>query len=127
MDFFQRNEEEVCIRLVKVLRWMTLVFPVLFLATAAGVFQIKYKDLAILTPIGCICTLGPGVLKKAGVPAKIMKYVGVVSVGIVVMLLGGNSAIGIYMTYGIAMLFSCMFFDKKFTKQISVISYFLNP
>ncbi len=125
MDFFQKNEEEVCDRLVKVLRWMTLVFPVLFLATAAGVFQIKYRDLAILTPIGCICTLGPGVLKKAGLPARIMKYVSVLSVGVIVMLLGANSAIGIYMTYGIAMLFSCMFFDKKFTKQISVISYFL--
>ncbi len=125
MDFFQRNEEEVCNRLVKVLQWMTLVFPVLFLATALGVFQIKYKDLLILTPIGCICTLGPGIAKKAGMPARIMKYVSVLSVGVVVMLLGGNSAIGIYMTYGLAMLFSCMFFDKKFTKQISVISYFL--
>ncbi len=125
MDFFQRNEEEVCNRLVKVLRWMTLVFPVLFLATALGVFQIKYRDLIILTPIGCICTLGPGIAKRAGLPSKIMKYVSVLSVGAIVMLLGGNSAIGIYMTYGLAMLFSCMFFDKKFTKQISVISYFL--
>ncbi len=125
MDFFQRNEEEVCNRLVKVLRWMTLVFPVLFLATALGVFQIKYKDLAILTPIGCICTLGPEIAKRAGLPTKIMKYVSVLCVGIIVMLLGGNSAIGIYMTYGLAMLFSCMFFDKKFTKQISIISYFL--
>ncbi len=125
MDFFQRNEEEVCDRLVKVLRWMTLVFPVLFLATAVGVFQIKFKDLAILTPIGCICTLGPGIARKAGLSTKIMKYVSVLSVGAIVMLLGGNSAIGIYMTYGLAMLFSCMFFDKKFTKQISVISYFL--
>lgn len=125
MDFFQRNEEEVCNRLVKVLQWMTLVFPVLFLATALGVFQIKYRDLIILTPIGCICTLGPGIAKKAGLPARIMKYVSVLSVGVIVMLLGGNSAIGIYMTYGLAMLFSCMFFDKKFTKQISVISYFL--
>ncbi len=125
MDFFQRNEEEVCNRLVKVLRWMTLVFPVLFLATALGVFQIKYRDLIILTPIGCICTLGPGIAKRAGLPSKIMKYVSVLCVGAIVMLLGGNSAIGIYMTYGLAMLFSCMFFDKKFTKQISVISYFL--
>lgn len=40
------------------------------------------------------------------------------------MLLGGNSAIGIYMTYGLATLFSCMFFDKKFTLRITIISYF---
>ncbi len=103
---------------------MTLVFPVLFAATAAGIFQIKYDDLAVLSAFGCVCTLGPGVLQKIGVPVRIMKRVSVLSVGLVVMLLGGNSAIGIYMTYGLAMLLSCMFFDTKFTKQVCIFSYF---
>lgn len=124
MDFFEQNNRKVCKRLAKVLLWMTLVFPVLFAATAAGVFQIKYDDLAVLSAIGCVCTLGPTVLQKLGVPVKVMKYVSVLAVGFIVMLLGGNSAIGIYMTYGLAMLFSCMFFDKKFTLRIAFISYF---
>lgn len=124
IDFFEQNDIKVCKNLTKVLRWMTLVFPVLFLATAAGVFQIKYDDLVVLSAFGCVCTLGPGVFQKIGAPVRIMKYISVISVGLVVMLLGGNSAVGIYMTYGLSMLFSCMFFDKKFTKQISVISYF---
>ncbi len=124
MDFFEQNNRNVCKRLAKVLLWMTLVFPVLFLATAAGVFQIRYPDLAVLSAVGCVCTLGPTVLQKAGVPASVMKYVSVLAVGFVVMLLGGNSAIGIYMTYGLAMLFSCMFFDKKFTTRIAIVSYF---
>ena len=123
LDFFEQNDAKVCKKLVKVLRWMTLVFPVLFLATAAGVFQIPYDDLALLSALGCVCTLGPGALQKLGVPVRIMKYVSILSVGLVVMLLGGNSAVGIYMTYGLAMLFSCMFFDTKFTKQISAVSY----
>lgn len=122
-DFFEKNDEKVCESLANVLKWMTLVFPVLFLATALGVFQIQYKDLAVLTPIGCVCTLGPWIARRAGVPARIMKYVSVLAVGLVVMLLGGNSAIGIYMTYGLAMLFSCMFFDKQFTKKIAICSY----
>lgn len=123
-SFFEQNDEKVCKHLSKVLMWMTLVFPVLFLATALGVFQIKYRDLAILTPIGCVCTLGPMVASKLQVPARIMKYVSVLAVGLIVMLLGGNSAVGIYMTYGLAMLFSCMFFDPKFTKRIAICSYF---
>lgn len=122
-DFFERNDAKVCKKLTKVLRYMTLVFPVLFLATAAGIFQIKYDDLAALSAFGCICTLGPGVLQKIGVSVRVMKYVSVIAIGVLVMLLGGNSAIGIYMTYGLAMLLSCMFFDKKFTKQIAIISY----
>lgn len=124
MDFFEQNTQNVCKRLAKVLLWMTLVFPVLFLATAVGVFQIQYSDLALLSAIGCVCTIGPTILQKANVSADIMKYVSVLAVGFIVMLLGGNSAIGIYMTYGLAMLFSCMFYDKKFTLRIAVISYF---
>lgn len=124
MDFFEQNDRKVCKRLAKVLLWMTLVFPILFLATALGVFQIQYDDLALLSIPGCICTLGPSALQKIGVPVKAMKYISVLAVGFVVMLLGGNSAIGIYMTYGLAMLFSCMFFDKKFTLRIAVVSYF---
>ncbi|MBR1693025.1 MAG: hypothetical protein IJ711_09695 [Lachnospiraceae bacterium] len=125
LDFFEQNDAKVCKKLGKVLMWMTVVFPVLFLATAAGVFQIPYGDLALLSVIGCVCTLGPGIATRVGAPAKIMKYVSVLSIGLVIMLLGGNWTIGIYMTYGLAMLFSCMFFDKKFTTQIAVISYFM--
>lgn len=123
-DFFEENNRKVCKKLAKVLLWMTLVFPILFLATAAGAFQIQYSDLAVLSVIGCICTVGPTVLQKAGVSTGVMRYVSVLAVGFIVMLLGGNSAIGIYMTYGLAMLFSCMFFDKKFTLRISIVSYF---
>lgn len=124
MDFFEQNDIIVCERLTKILIWMTLVFPALFLATAVGVFQIPYNVLAVLSVIGCICTIGPTVAKKAGVPVRVMKYVSILAIGFLIMLLGGNWTIGIYMTYGLAMLFSCMYFDKKFTTQISVISYF---
>lgn len=124
MNFFEQNDMEVCARLTKILIWLTLVFPALFLATTIGVFQIPYDDLTILSIIGCICTIGPTVAKKAGVPVRIMKYVSILAISFLIMLLGGNWTIGIYMTYGLAMLFSCMFFDKKFTTQISVVSYF---
>lgn len=124
MNFFEQNDMQVSARLSKILLWMTLVFPALFLFSAIGVFQIKFKDLIFLSIPGCICTIGPSVLQRIGVSVDKMKYVSVLAVGFVVMLLGGNSAVGIYMTYGLAMLFSCMFFDKKFTLRIAVISYF---
>ena len=124
LNFFEQNDVSVCAKLTKILAWMTLVFPALFLATAAGVFQIPYKDLAVLSVIGCVCTLGPGIARRAGMPVRVMKYVSILAIDLIIMLLGGNWTIGIYMTYGLAMLFSCMFFDKKFTTQIAVISYF---
>ncbi len=122
-DFFELNDAKVNKRMTKVLLWMTLVFPALFLLTAVGVFWIKYDDLIKLTIIGCFCTIGPFILQKLGVPVKVMKYVGVLAVGFLVMLLGTNTAVGIYMTFGITQLFSCMYFDKKFTIKISFVAY----
>lgn len=124
-DFFEENDAKVNKRMTKVLLWMTLVFPALFGLTAAGIFKINYGDLTRLSCIGVVCTVGPFVLQKLGVPVKVMKYVGVLAVGFIVMLLGMNSSVGIYMTYGLALLFSCMYYDKKFTIKISVITYFM--
>ncbi len=125
LDFFEQNDEKVNKRLVKILLWMTLVFPVLFVLTAARIFWIDYGALVRLTIIGCFCTIGPFVLSKRNVPVKVMKYVSVLAVGFIVMLLGMNSAIGIYITFGIAQLFSCMYFDKKFTVKISILTYIM--
>lgn len=125
MDFFELNDAKVNKRMTKVLLWMTLVFPALFALTAAGIFWIDFKDLTRLTVIGSFCTIGPFVMQKLGVPVRIMKYVGVLAVGFIIMLLGMNSAVGIYITFGMAQLFSCMYFDKKFTIKISLITYIL--
>lgn len=124
-DFFEQNDAKVNKRMTKVLLWMTLVFPALFGLTAAGIFWIEYSALTRLSIIGVFCTCGPFVLQKLGVPVKVMKYVGVLAVGTIVMLLGMNSSVGIYMTYGIALLFSCMYYDKTFTIIIAVISYIM--
>ncbi len=125
MDFFELNDANVNKRMTKVLLWMTLVFPALFGLTAAGIFWIDYGALIRLSCIGVFCTVGPFVLQRLGVPVKVMKYVGVLAVGFIVMLLGMNSSVGIYMTYGIALLFSCMYYDKKFTIKIAVITYLM--
>lgn len=125
MDFFTQNDAKVNKRLTKVLLWMTLVFPALFIFTAAGIFNIQYPDLIRLSIIGVVCTVGPFVLQKLGVPVKAMKYISVLSVGFIVMLLGTNSAIGIYMTRVLALLFSCMYFNKVFTIKVSVITYIM--
>lgn len=125
-DFFIANDEKVNKRLTKLLLWMSLVFPILFILTAAKVFWIKYPDLIRLSIIGIFCTLGPTVLQKWGkVSIKVMKYINVLGVGVLVMLLGMNSAIGIYISYAMAMLLSCMYFNKNFTKKIAIITYFM--
>lgn len=123
--FFEENDRITCTKLAKILTWMTLIFPILILLSLLKVFNIPVKTLLILTPIGCIATFGPTVALKLGMPIKFMKYMSIIAIGFVVMILGGQWTIGIYMTYALAMAFSCLFFDPVFTLRISVISFIL--
>lgn len=124
-QFFQENDLRVTKTAVKALRWLILVFPMLILMSAIGLFQSKISDLLVLTVIGAIVTLGPSLAWKLNVPVSIMKYLSTLALGGLVALMATNATIGIYMTYGLAMVFSIFYYDKKFTMRVSVISYLL--
>lgn len=122
LDFFEKNDAIVCGRLTKIVLWMTAVFPVLMILSLLGIFKISMGPLLIRSAIGCVCTITPTVLYRTKISGTKQKYIDVISVAVVVMILGTEYHVGIYMTYALAMALSCMFFDKKFTQQISIIS-----
>lgn len=124
-SFFNENDAKVTKTAVKVLRWLILVFPVLAILSVAGIFQIKISELIPLTLAGIVVTMGPSVAYRLNTPPAIMKYVITLALGMLVALMAANSAIGIYMTYAFAMVFSVFYYDKKFTMRVSVISYIL--
>ena len=65
-QFFRENDERINNMVCKILLWLTLIFPVLFLLSFLGVFQLTIGELCILTPIGCVFTITPTILKKMG-------------------------------------------------------------
>lgn len=123
--FFYENDVRVTTMAVKVLRWLILVFPFLILLSVAGIFQSKMENLIPLTLIGIVVTMGPSIVYKLNVPVNIMKYVTALALGSLVALMASDYTIGIYMTYALAMVFSIFYYDRKFTLQISIISYVL--
>ena len=122
LDFFEKNDAIVCGRLTKIILWMTVVFPLLMILSLLGIFDISMGPLLVRSAIGCVCTVTPTVLYRTKLSGSKQKYINIISIAVVVMLLGTEYHIGIYMTYGLAMALSCMYFDKKFTQQISIIS-----
>ncbi|MDE7282325.1 MAG: hypothetical protein K2N85_01855 [Lachnospiraceae bacterium] len=124
-NIFYENDERVTKTAVKVLRWLILVFPVLIILSAVGIFQMKIGDMLILTAVAFIVTMGPGVAYKMNTPIGIMKYVTTFALASLIALMATNAAIGIYMTYAFAMVFSLFYYDKKFTLRVSVVSYIL--
>ena len=124
-NFFYENDVRVTKMAVKVLRWLIIVFPLLILLSAVGIFQSKVSDLIPLTVIAAIVTFGPTVAYKLNAPIGAMKYVTTLALGMLVALMASDPTIGIYMTYALAMVFSIFYFDKKFTRRIAFISFVL--
>ncbi|MCM1538505.1 MAG: methyl-accepting chemotaxis protein [bacterium] len=124
-NFFVENDARVTKTAVKALRWLILVFPLLIILSAVGVFQAKVSELIPLTLIGIVVTMGPGIAYQLKTPITVMKYVTTLALGVLISLMGMNAALGIYMTYAFAMVFSLFYYDKKFTIRVSVVSYVL--
>lgn len=123
MQFFAENEKKVTENLVKIMRWLILAFPAIMVFSAIGLFQSKMSDLIVMMGIGLIVTMGPTICYKAGVPVRVLKYIVLVALCGLLTIMASNAAIGIYMTYGLPMVFSIFYYDKKLTLQTSVFSF----
>lgn len=121
--FFERNEEEVCGTICKIMLWATLTFPALFLFSAIHVFRVTFSELYPITALGLICTLSPTICLKCKAPIAFIKNYSIVALAVFIALMASNAHLGIYMTYVLALALSCMYFDKKFTIRTAVIGY----
>lgn len=122
-QFFHENDKRINNMVCRILLWLILIFPALFLLSFLGVFRLSIGELCIIAPIGCVCAITPTILKKLGVRTDILKYCSVLALSLIVALMGTNANVGIYMTYTLALAISCLYFDVGFTKRIAVIGY----
>lgn len=124
-NLFVENDIRVTKTAVKVLPWLILVFPLLIILSMVGIFQAKIGELLVLTAIALVVTMGPGIAYKMNMPVHIMKYLTTFALAALIALMATNAALGIYMTYAFAMVFSLFYYDKKFTIQVSIVSFVL--
>lgn len=122
-QFFYENEVSVTKSMVKILRWLILAFPAVMFFSVIGLFQSKLSDLAIMTVIGAVVTIGPTIAYKLHVPISILKYIVAIALCALLAIMASNSAVGIYMTYGLPMIFSVFYYDKKFTIKTAIFTY----
>ena len=122
-QFFYENDRKVNAKVCRILMWLSLVFPALFLLSYLNIFRLSIKELCLITPFGLLCTLMPTALKHFNISVKALKYISIISLSLVIALMGSNSNIGIYITYILALAISCMYFDAKFTGNMAILGY----
>lgn len=122
-QFFYENDRRVNEKVCRILLFLSLVFPALFILSFLNVFRISIRELCLITPFGLLCTLMPTVLKRFNVSVQALKYSSIISLSLVIALMGSNARIGIYITYILALSISCMYFDAKFTRNMALLGY----
>jgi len=120
INFFEVYDETVTKEICKILRFMFLVFPILLVASIAGLFRIPMSFFMVVIPLGFIVTFFPSFLLKTNAQISTIKYVCVISIGLIIGILASNRDVGVYITYILMPLLSALYFDKKFTKNVAI-------
>ncbi len=122
-QFFYENDRKVNGKVCRILLWLSLVFPALFLLSYLHVFRLSIRELCLITPIGLLCTIMPTLLRRFNISVQALKYISIISLSLVIAIMGSNANIGIYITYILALAISCMYFDAKFTRNMAILGY----
>lgn len=120
---FEKNERQVNQIICKVMAYAFCIFPIMLLINAFGLFKFSGGLTILLVIIGVVCCLSPIIVCKFVKNQKFIRYYVLISIILIVCVLGTEYYVGIYITFILAPLVSCMYFDKKFTSKILLIDY----
>jgi len=105
------------------LGWCFLAIVALMISKWLGFFHFRGKILAIILISGTSTTLVPALMYKLKINDSFLKYYMLMALSLFIGLMGSNNGVGIYITYVLVPIASCMYFDRKFMLKIGLISY----
>lgn len=119
------NTKEVNELLAKALCCCAIPLLLLLPLSFFGVFNFSNFIIFTVLFVGLPATLLPFVLCKLNAPERFIKHFTMIMMSLTIGLLGTQNGIGIYITYILVPVASCLYFSRKFTAYISTICYFV--
>lgn len=120
---FEKNTRKINNVIAKMFAVCSVLVIVMAVLSILGVFEFGNTYTAIVLVAGLVVSVSPILLIRF-VPPYIMKYYMLIILAVFIGILGTSNHIGIYITYALVPIFSCLYFDPKFTIKMSIISYF---
>lgn len=121
---FEKNTAQVNKLIAKMFAFCSIAVLALAVLSWTGVFEFGRSYTLIVLIAGLIITVSPSLLIKK-LPDKILRNYMLIALSVFIGVLGTNNHIGIYITYALVPIFSCLYFDPKFTRGICIFSYFV--
>lgn len=118
----ENNTKQINLMISKIYAICSLAIIFMTVCSLTGVFEFGTKYTYIVLIAGLIVSLSPGILIHF-LSDNVMKYYMLIILVLFIGVIATDETIGIYMTYALVPIISCLYFEPVLTKIISVISY----
>ena len=119
----KNNTQEVNKIISTTLLVCSFAFIALLLFDYLHVFGFDEKLRFVMKYFGLFCTISPFVVRKLNAPEEFVKYYTLIVLGVLIGVLGTFTSIGVYITYILVPVISCLYFDRKLTINCGIFSY----
>lgn len=119
---FEKNTKQVNQMIARMYAIGSMVILVLVFCSVAGIFEFGKTYTGIILIAGLITAISPSILMHHA-SDRFMKYYMLIMAAVFIGVLGTNNHIGVYITYALIPIASCLYFDPKFVIRMSVFSY----
>lgn len=123
-QMFEKNTKQVNQMIARMYMIGSGVIFVLVFFSVAGIFEFGKTYTGIILIAGLITAISPSILMHYA-SDRFMKYYMLIMAAVFIGVLGTNNHIGVYITYALIPVASCLYFDPKFVLRMSVFSYII--
>ena len=119
---FEKNTKQVNRIMSRLFAVATLAILILVSFSYLGIFEFGKEYTLIILIAGLIITLSPSILIRY-LSDNAMRYYMIILAAIFIGVLGTNNHIGVYITYALVPVYSCLYFEPAFTVKSSILAY----
>ena len=119
---FEKNTKQVNRIMSRLFAVATLAILILVSFSYLGIFEFGKEYTLIILIAGLIITLSPSILIHY-LSDNAMRYYMIILAAIFIGVLGTNNHIGVYITYALVPVYSCLYFEPAFTVKSSILAY----
>ena len=119
---FKKNTKQVNRIMSQLFAVATLAILILVSFSYLGIFEFGKNYTLIILVAGLIIALSPSILIHY-LSDNVMRYYMIILVTVFIGVLGTNNHIGVYITYALVPIYSCLYFEPAFTVKSSILAY----
>lgn len=118
----ERNTKQVNAMIARIFARCSAVILVMVACSLLGIFEFGRIYTGIVLIAGLVTTISPSLLIRI-LPDHVMKYYTLTMAAVFIGILGINDHIGIYISYVLVPLLSCLYFEPDFVLRTGIFSY----